>query len=64
MRVVSVVVVGPHRLDQALRDDLVADRELHPGGELLLADRLRGQPDGDVVVAGLVAPRRRSGSRR
>ena len=36
--------------------DIGADRQLDPGGELLLADRLRRQPDRNVIVAGLVAP--------
>ncbi len=49
-------VVGPLGLDQPLGLDLVAEGQLDPGGELLLPDRLGRQPDGDVVVAGLVSP--------
>ena len=34
-------VVGPLGLDQALRLHLVADRDLHAGGELLLAEAIQ-----------------------
>ena len=61
------LVGGPQRLDQALRDHVVAEHQLHPGGELLLPDSLRGKADRHVVVAGLVTPRAgrvRAGQRR
>ncbi len=50
-------VVGPGGLHERLGEHVVADGELHPGGELLLADRLGRDAHRHVVVARLVGPR-------
>ena len=53
----EVGVLAPDRTDEGLGLHLVADDHLDPGGEALGPDRRDRDPDGDVVVAGLVAPR-------
>ena len=57
-------VVGPDRPDQRLGDDLAVDDQADPAGQHLVAHLASGDVDAHVVVAALVAPRRRSGSRR